>query len=290
MKKIVLLAISLLLVLTMAFGLASCKKDKEEDVTYSLDSSAFSSEVAYEGELSLGGLFIVSSEGERIPVTSSMVSGMDTLSVGAKTLSISYGESTFSVNYTVKFLVTFVVNGSEVSQLVSDASEVSVPETPVVAGKQFEGWDREVPNVLTSNIVINAIYKTLSNAREDIYTWLGQGVIDISGYAPAGSTYTLSVDDPSSVSVSLDEAGAKINYTLNSDDAVTITLQAHKDSQLVADKSWTVEKVSKPNVYFEDTVVALGLDERMLQTEVKYSSDITFKYQIAESNTNVTAF
>ena len=297
MKKTLLLAFSLILVLTLAFGLSSCNKDKGDgnSVTYTLDSSAFVGVVEYEGTLDTTGLYLVSSEGERIPVTADMLGGVDTLSTGEKELTFSYNDQSFTVKYVVKFSVTYIINGVETKQLVFDSEEVVVPQVPEIAGQQFEGWSRELPGHLTSNVVIEAIYQTLTSAQDDIYTWLGNGVIDLSGYAPAGAEFEVVVldefedEDDSLADVTVDEAAAKITYSLNSNDPVIISFKAYEDGALVAEKSWYIEKVAKPNLTISDNsgIAGITVGDRNAMQRVNNNSDITFKYQMTYSNGNV---
>ena len=298
MKKTLLLAFSLILVLTLAFGLSGCKKDKgdgEASVTYTLDSTEFNGVVAYDGALDLAGLYLVPSEGERVPVTFDMIGSVDTLSVGEKEHTFTYEGQTFTVNYTVKFLVTYIVNGIEYPQLVFSATEVAEPEVPVIIGKQFEGWSRELPNVLTSNVVIEAVYKTLSSAQDDIFTWLGNGVIDLAGYAPEGADFDVLVldedeeEDSSLATVELDAKAGKLSYSLKSSDPVIISFKAYDGEQLVAEKSWYVEKVAKPQLTISDNsgIVGITVGDRNSMQTVNNESDIDFRYQITCSNENV---
>ena len=53
MKKILLLALSLVLIVSMAIGFSGCKKDKGGDVkSYTLDTSSFNSLAVYGESLS----------------------------------------------------------------------------------------------------------------------------------------------------------------------------------------------------------------------------------------------
>ena len=296
MKKTLLLAFSLILVLALAFGLSSCKdKGNGNSVTYTLDSTGFVGVVEYEGTLDTTGLYLVPSEGEKIPVTAAMLGGVDTLSTGEKEHTFTYEGQNFTVNYVVKFCVTYIVNGVETKQLVLNSDEVIVPDTPTIVGKQFEGWSRDLPGHLTSNIVIEAIYQTLSNAQDEIFTWLGTGVIDLTGYAPAGAELEISVldefeeEDDTLADVTLDASAAKINYTLSGSDPVIISFKAYDDGALVAEKSWYIEKVKKPDLTIGDKsgIVGITVGDRNAMQRVNNNSDITFKYQMSYSNGNV---
>ena len=299
MKKTLLLAFSLILVLTLAFGLSSCgNKDKGDGntVTYELVSTDdFVGVVEYEGTLDTTGLYLVPAEGERVPVTADMIGAVDTLSTGEKEHTFSYNDQSFTVKYVVKFSVTYIINGVAEKQLVLDSDEVVIPNAPNVTGKQFEGWSRDLPAHLTSNIVIEAIYQTLSSSQDDIYTWLGAGVIDLTGYAPAGATFEVLVldefedEDDSLADVTVDAANAKINYSLNGNDPVIISLKAYEGDALVAEKSWYIEKVAKPELTIGDKsgIVGITVADRNAMQRVNNNSDITFKYLMTYSNGNV---
>ena len=296
MKKFLLAVLSIMLVITLALGATGCKKKKNANTeTYTLDTSAFSTTVKYNDQMNLSGLVLVSNTGSRVQVTPDMVSGIDTASIGAKTLTVSYKGQTFNVNYTVKFLVTFVVNGVETHHYVESASELSYPETPEIIGKQFEGWSREIPNVLTGNIVIEANYKYLSNAREEVFTWTGAGTIDVKGYIPAGATYELKVlgedeaEDSTLADVSLSEAAQQISYTLAGNDTAIIVLKVYDGESLVADKSWEIIKVAKPTLSIGDgtDVVGVPFGDRSSYVRVNYKSDVSFKYIINCNNQNL---
>lgn len=297
MKKILLTALSLMLILTMVIGISGCKKNKDDDsVSYSLDTSGFASTVKYKDQLDLSGLVLVSDDGDRIQVTADMIGGAETGSVGQKTLTVSYGGQTFNVNYTVKFQVTFIVNGIETKHLVESVSELTYPDTPTIIGKQFKGWSRELPNVLTDNLIIEANYEALSDAREDVFTWLGEGVIDITGYAPEGSRYEIGIlneyeeEDSSLATVSLDETTHKISYQLTGNDPVIITFKAYGDAGLVADKSWYIEKVAKPTVSIGDGtgIIGVPLGNRTSWQRINYASNVSFRYQLTPANNNIT--
>lgn len=295
MKKTLLLVISLLLIVGVALGLAGCKKNNEpekpEAKTYSLDSSAFNSTAVFGEKLSLNGLKLVEAAGETVAVTDSMVTGADTNSAGEKELTISYNDQTFKVKYTVKFKVVYVVNGTEDVQLVTDASQVVVPQPPVVSGKQFDSWDKELPTVLVSNIKITAIYKTLSNKTENVYTWTGNGVINLEGYVTTGSTadFTVADKDGNALSsvASHDKTTNKLTYDLGENDTVVITVNTGS-----MNKSWNVNRVEKPTLTVADGAEAIGIalgSNRYPQKINSSSTSLSFKYAATPSNANLNA-
>ena len=154
MRRHLLLLLVLMLTVGMVFAFTSCGDDdeEEEEVSYSLDSSAFNSTVALNGALSLNGLTVVGSDGSSVAVSADMVGGLDTSSVGSKELTVSYHGVTLTVGYTVKYKVTFVIEGEESVQLVDEVSQVVFPEPPSIVGKQFDSWSVQLPSALTGNL------------------------------------------------------------------------------------------------------------------------------------------
>ena len=296
MKKTLLLVTSLLLILGVALGLAGCKtKTEEPPVTknYQLDSTAFNSTVVFGEKLSLNGLKLVEAGGEVVTVTDSMVSGVDTSSAGEKTLTVSYNDQTFTVKYTVKFRIVFVVNGEETSQLVTSASEIKFPTPPSITGQQFESWSVEVPATLTSNLRIDAIYRVLDGSREDAYTWTGSGVINLAGYANTGASVNVTVTDTDGNPISSGAATVtlesdKIKYTLLTADSIIVAISGDG----VMDKSWLVQKTEKPTVSIATGAEAIGiaLGSNTQSQKIKVSSTpVTFKYTTTLNNANIEA-
>ena len=294
MRRYLLLLFVLLLTVGMVFGLTACSDDDEEEVvSYSLDSSAFNSTVALNGSLSLNGLTVIGSDGSSVAVSADMVSGSDTSTAGAKELTISYHGVTFTVGYTVKYKVTFVIEGEESVQLVNDVSEIVFPEPPAVVGKQFNSWSSQLPAVLTGNIRIDAIYKTLSSATETAYTWTGNGIINLQGYASEGSTISYTVTDAdgnvlSDVPLTLDTAASKISYSLGSHEIAVISISGEG----VMAKSWRVEKTSAPSLNIAGGIEAVGIavgEKRNSQKISAAGSSAGLKYTVELSNANVNA-
>lgn len=296
MKKTLLLVLSLLLIVGVALGLAGCKpKNEEPPVTksYTLDYSAFKPTVVFGEKLSLSGLKLVEAGGETVTVTDSMVTGVDTSSAGEKTLTVSYNDQTFEVKYTVKFRIVFVVNGVETEQLVVSSSEIKIPEPPAVTGQQFESWSVEIPATLTSNLRIDAIYKTLDGSREDVYTWTGNGLINLSGYATDGATVNVAITDAdgnaigSDVATAVIEAG-KIKYSLISAESAIVSISGDG----VMAKSWFVQKTAQPTVTLGAGSEAIGLalgSNRDSQKINISNTPVSFKYSAIAGNTNVEA-
>jgi hypothetical protein len=296
MKKTLLLVLSLLLIVGVALGLAGCKpKNEEPPVTksYTLDYSAFKPTVVFGEKLSLSGLKLVEAGGETVTVTDSMVTGVDTSSAGEKTLTVSYNDQTFEVKYTVKFRIVFVVNGVETEQLVVSSSEIKIPEPPAVTGQQFESWSVEIPATLTSNLRIDAIYKTLDGSREDVYTWTGNGLINLSGYATEGATVNVAITDAdgnaigSDVATAVIEAG-KIKYSLISAESAIVSISGDG----VMAKSWFVQKTAQPTVTLGAGSEAIGLalgSNRDSQKINISNTPVSFKYSAIAGNTNVEA-
>lgn len=297
MKKILLLALSLVLIVSMAIGFSGCKKDKNKDndtKSYTLDTASFNSLAVYGESLSLNGLKLVEAGGGVVNVTNDMVSGIDTSSVGSKTLTVNYNGQSFSAVYTVKYRVTFVVEGNETHQYVTDASEISVPEAPKVSGKQFDKWLPAIPNVLTGNLRVDAVYTQLTNEQEDVYTWTGNGLINASGYVNAGSTVDLNVTDldgnllDSSIA-SVDTATGKISYSLGGHSAVIVSISG---SDVMA-KSWKISRVDAPtlNTVGGKNVIGLTLGGDIGSQKLNAgTTPVKFNYSTSLSNTNANAY
>lgn len=293
MKRNLLTVLSLLLVIILAIGMVGCK-NKNKGTAYTVDSSAFNSTAVYGGSLDISGLTLKSENGDSVAVTLDMVSGIDTATVGNKTLTISYGGENYSVSYSVKYCVTFVIDGNVTKQFVLNASEISVPETPVITGKQFEKWSAVVPNVITDNLTLEAIYKTLNSEREDAFTWSGTGSLNLEGYTVAGAESTYKVtdvdgnEDGALATVSIDSASGMLNYQLAADSAV-IHFTATLGGETVGEKSWHVKKTEKPTLTLGDGSAALGImigSRRSSQRIVVNSDAVSLKYQITASNAN----
>ena len=289
MKKLVLLTISVLLVLGLVLGLSGCG-GKSQDKSYTLDSAGFKSTAVFGETLSLSGLKLVC-DGETVAVTSDMVTGLDTSSVGDKQLTVSYNNQTFNVNYTVKYRVTFVIEGNETVQLVSTADEIVVPETPIIVGKQFERWSVSIPATLTGNLRIDAMYKTLSAQREDAYTWSSEGVIDLSGYAEdlGKVEYSVTDTDGNALAESIVTAveGSKLRYTMADNSAILISISGEG----VMAKSWKVTKTAAPTLSIvggEAVGILLGGNRHSEKIDLG-GTPVTFRYELTLSNANVEA-
>lgn len=135
----------------------------KEDSTYELDYTLFEDVVAYEDEVDLSQIKIIEKKREEIvkeiPVDGSMVKSIDpTTSVGEnKSLIISYAKNDFSLTFSVKYKIEFMVDEESIStQYVLDASEIVKPEDPKKTGYEFIDWNPSVPSVINDNLVIEA--------------------------------------------------------------------------------------------------------------------------------------
>ena len=135
----------------------------KEDPTYEIDASGFNTTVAYEDEVDLSGIKIIEKLKEEvvkeITVDSSMVTAVDpTTSVGEnKSLAISYAKNDFTLTFSVKYKIEFIVDEAIVStQFVLDASEIVMPETPKKTGYEFLNWNPVVPQIVNDNMEITA--------------------------------------------------------------------------------------------------------------------------------------
>ena len=116
-----------------------------KDATYEIDTSKFESTVAYQEEVDLSGLRIVQKRAGLetfINVDESMVTECDpTSSVGDKSMTVTYNELVFTVNFTVKYRVEFLSDADVIStQYVLKANEINLPSDPYKKG--FELWTK----------------------------------------------------------------------------------------------------------------------------------------------------
>lgn len=286
MKKILLLTVSLLLVLGISAGLIAC--DRVEEKEYQLDSTGFNPTLVFGEEPSLSGIKLTA-DGESIAVTRDMVTGLDTNRAGAGEMTVTYNGQSFKLAYTVKFRVVFVMDGKETVQLVLSASDIKIPEPPTLHGKQFDRWSVNIPETLTSNLRVEALYKTLSGERDTAYTWTGEGIIDINGYAQDMDSVVLSVTDedgamldPSLATLS----GGAIAYTLGARDTFIISI----DGAGVISKSWRIVSAPKPTLSIANGEEAVGISLNSNRYSEKINlggTPIGFKYEISLDNSNV---
>lgn len=289
MKKILLLTLSVFFIICLTVSLVGCGGKKNDEKSYTLDTAGFNSTIALGDELSLGGLKLVA-DGETVAVTKDMISGVDTSSAGDKTMTVSYNGQSFNVKYTVKYRITFVIDGKETVQLVSSADEIVIPETPVIVGKQFDRWSLAIPNVLSANLRIDAIYKTLSSDRDTAYTWTGEGVIDLSGYSDDGASLTYSVSDGEGNALSdalLTLDGGKLRYSTDDNSVIIVSISGEG----VIPKSWMVVKTDEPTLSISNgAAVGIALGSNRYSEKINVSSTpVTFKYELTPSNTNLDA-
>ena len=299
MKKILLLTISLLLILSMAIGFSSCNKKKkgDDDAVFVLDTSEFNSVVVYGEELNLAGLKLRDSNGGVVDVESDMVGHIDTSTAGTHTFEVHFNGQTFTVEYTVKYQIIFIVDGIETEQLVVDASEVIVPMTPQIVGKQFDRWSIVIPDTLTENLRIEAIYKTLSSDREDIHTWTGSGKINLEGYAAEGAAIKLQVTDLNGTVLdasvaNIDTSINKIVYTLGSYEGIIVSISGEEGQ--VMSKSWQILSADTPeiSVALDAGLNAIGFYYQEEKRTFKIGtggSAVKFVYSVELSNNNVTS-
>ena len=131
--------------------------------TYRVDTSLINCTLEYKSDLPLDDISIVTDKGEVIEVTRDMISTaqVETLTdtVGKKQLTFKYLNETYTINFTVKYRVKFVVDGEVVdSQLVMNMDEVQFPENPTKTNYDFTGWGN-VPEELTDNMEFVAEFK-----------------------------------------------------------------------------------------------------------------------------------
>ena len=167
MKQILYRVLLLLAITATIIGLSACTLFIEtEEYIYKFDSSRFDREVVYGEELDLDSLSIevFTSTGESkgfVPVTESMVVSGNTTTIGDQTLVIEYGEERWTVMYTVFYEIKFTVSHDPTqssTQLVTEASEIVMPDDPTMSGNTFIGWSEKIPAELTGNMELVAIF------------------------------------------------------------------------------------------------------------------------------------
>ncbi len=158
MRKKLTTLLGLVCALVLAASLTACFGG--ESVTYTLNSSSFDKAVVYNQEIDFSDFVIEGSDGNKVNVTSSMVSGWDTGSVGSKTLTITFEDMVANVDYTVKYEVDFVVDGEIIdTQYVISASELIAPD----------GYVFEIPSTLTGNVDLVGTVKVDEPTNVEIF-------------------------------------------------------------------------------------------------------------------------
>lgn len=290
MKKILLLSISLLLILCAVFGLSSCNKNKDDgDVTYKVDTTDFNPVVVAGENLALNGLKLVGSNGKVVMVGNSMVSGIDTTTAGQKSFTVTYEGHKYFVRYEVKYRVVFNVDGVKYEQLVLSANEIVVPTPPKTnsKGERFENlWSPAIPNVLTSNFTTTAVYKPISNEREDVYTWTGNGLIDLTGYTSGSGdvVVTLTDKDGNPVSASntagYDRGSDKVIYTVT-DEELILSISG---TGVTVNKSWRVLRCEEPTMSISGEAIGVYVGENRSQhkiTTTKSHKSLPLRYSVS---------
>ncbi len=165
MKKKLLVILCMLCTITLTAFFASCGGGDE--VTHTLDTSGFNNVVVYNSPIDYSDFVVKSSDGKSISVTSSMVAGWDTSSVGSKTLTILYKEMRVNVDYVVKYEVKFIVDGQTIAtQYVLNAGEIQAPS----------GYTFEIPAQITNNLQLTGsassttdVEISIGNLPNDLY-------------------------------------------------------------------------------------------------------------------------
>ena len=163
MKQILSRTLLLLVVIAAILGLSSCKIFIEpEPSTYDLIINKFERNVVFGSELDLSGLDIEVTTGtdvKHIIVTKDMISGGRTDAVGEQELIIEYSGYTWNLYYEVFYKVEHIVDGLVYdSQLVTSKDELMKVKNPSKQGYTFIGWDVDIPEVLTGNLRIEAMF------------------------------------------------------------------------------------------------------------------------------------
>ena len=163
MKQILSRILLLVVVIAAILGLSSCKIFVEQEPsTYDIVVNRFERNVVYGSELDLSGIDIeVTTNGEvkYVEVTSDMVTGGTTTEVGAQELVIEYAGMTWTLYYEVFYKIDHIVDGFIYdSQLVTEREEYMPVKKPEKEGSIFLGWSEQIPETLTGNLRIEAIF------------------------------------------------------------------------------------------------------------------------------------
>ena len=163
MKQIFSRILLLVVVIAAILGLSSCKIFVEQEPsTYDLVVNKFERSVVYGSELNLSGLDIeVTTGGEvkHVEVTKDMVTGGTTTEVGEQELVIEYQGMTWTLYYEVFYKIDHIVDGFIYdSQLVTEREEYMPVKNPEKEGSIFLGWSAQIPETLTGNLRIEAIF------------------------------------------------------------------------------------------------------------------------------------
>ena len=163
MKRIIVWITVITLVLAGVFAMSACQKTDKNGATYELNLQNFNEVVAYGEEVDLSRITIIVTEnGEtvEVPVDPSMVTTpADTTKIGAKLLKLNYSGQTFSVPIVVKYRVEYLVDDMKLETFyVLNASELQEVAVPEKDGYVFSGWSAEIPDIITDNITVSAVY------------------------------------------------------------------------------------------------------------------------------------
>ena len=163
MKRIIVWITVLTLVLAGVFAMNACNKTDDNGVTYELNLKNFSGIVAYGEEVDLSSITIIKTEegvATEVPVDPSMVTTpVDTSKVGAKLLKLNYSGQTFHVPVVVKYKVQYLADNLELKTMyVLSAAELEAVDAPKKDGYVFSGWSSEIPDIITDNITLSAVY------------------------------------------------------------------------------------------------------------------------------------
>ena len=163
MKQIFSRILLLVVVIAAILGLSSCKIFVEQEPsTYDLVVNKFERSVVYGSELNLSGLDIeVTTNGEvkHVEVTKDMVTGGTTTEVGEQELVIEYQGMSWTLYYEVFYKIDHIVDGFIYdSQLVTEREEYMPVKNPEKEGSIFLGWSAQIPETLTGNLRIEALF------------------------------------------------------------------------------------------------------------------------------------
>ena len=221
MKKITLWLLVLALTILGIAALSGCQfiQRGDDDTQCVLDTESFNSTVVYGENVNLEGLKIIKTkDGEvtEIPVDSSMISSpADTTVVGATSMKITFEGREYAVPLSVKYRVILKADGKIFDTLYvmtnAELSDISAPEK---AGYVFSGWNPEIPDTLTGNITLEAVYSEAIPKLTELQATYGDKLGDITLPSNASGKWVFKTPDSTVGNAGKNEAA--VSFVINS--------------------------------------------------------------------------
>lgn len=228
----------------------------KEDPTYEIDATNFNTIVAYEDDVDLSGIKIIEKKKEEvtkeIPVDDTMVKSVDsTSSVGNnKSLVISYAGNDFSLAFSVKYKIEFIVDDKAINtQFVLNASEIIRPNDPKKTGYEFIGWNPEIPTAVNDNLELIAKFTDVPTSIPNLGSYEAE-------YGDTLSMFTLPSNSQGSWKF-VDDGDTKVGEIGKN---VFMVQFIPNNSELTVLKDEVVINVSKKKLEFKELVTEFKYD------------------------------